>query len=58
MTKIRRSNILRRGATFHDLCDDSILSQIHFEENDIDRHPLFQNLTRNIDFITIKNFMS
>ena len=39
---------------FHNLCDDSILSQIHFEENDIDRHPLFQNLTRNIDFVAIK----
>ena len=36
------------------ICDDSILSQIHFEENDIDSHPLFHNLTRNIDFVAIK----
>ena len=39
------------------ICDDSILSQIHFEENDIDSHPLFQNLTRNIDFVAIKRIL-
>ena len=57
MTKIRRSNILRRGATFHDLCDDSILPQVQFEKNDIEKHQMFQNLknlTRNIDFVAIK----
>ena len=54
MTKIRRSHILARGAISHDLCDDSILSQMHFEKEDIERHPMFQDLTRNIDFVAIK----